>query len=84
MKKIKLNIEEIKIHDSSTLQMMTKEDFELIKPQNVDIFYNFFVDFDVSILPSNLKSLKLRSWGNLSMVSKKILQVEKLILRNPT
>jgi hypothetical protein len=52
--KIKLEIEKIRINGDF---MMTKEDFELIKPSNVVISTK--MSFDISILPSNLKSLTL-------------------------
>jgi hypothetical protein len=52
--KIKLNIEELCIEG---IYMMTKEDFELIKPSNVVISTE--MSFDISILPSNLESLTL-------------------------
>ena len=52
MTKIKLKIENIRGN-----YIFTKEDFELIKPLNVDIYVNEC--FDISILPSNLESLTL-------------------------
>jgi len=67
LKKMKLTIEEINIRRFFSGYMMKKEDFELIQPQNVNIEVTNC--FNVSVLPSNLKSLTLFFKDNISMVS---------------
>ncbi len=68
LKKIKLNIDEILI-DSLVFDIMKKEDFDIIKPLHVEICSENETCLDVSILPSNLKSLKLSFFCDSPLVS---------------